>query len=125
MKKFIAAAVILLFAVAAWAAQNGETAKNPVAEKAPKTGAAQIVLKVEAKGDVAFPHAKHQATLKDCTLCHKQYGQEPGIIVKMKASGALEAKAVMKACIECHKKRIEAKMSAGPAACVKCHGTAQ
>ena len=125
MKKSLAVFVIVFFLAAAWAAQNEAAPKMPEPDKAPKKGAAQIVVNGGPKGDIAFPHAKHQDTLKDCSLCHAQFGQEPGVIVRLKAAGSLEPKAVMKACIACHKKGMEAGQKTGPTSCVKCHGTAQ
>jgi len=124
MKKSLAVFVMVFFLAAAWAARNEAAPKMPEPDKAPKKGAAQIVVNGGPKGDIDFPHAKHQDTLKDCNVCHSQFAREPGVIVKLKAAGSLEPKAVMKACIACHKKRGEEKLSAGPTACAKCHGTA-
>ncbi len=113
--------IVLLALVAALSA--GVAALAQEAAPAVNNGAPEIVLSV-SKGDIAFPHQKHQKALNDCNLCHKMYPKEKGVIARLKDAGKLEPKSVMKACIGCHRDRLEGKLSAGPTSCAKCHGTA-
>ena len=88
----------------------------------PNRGAAEIVLDGGTTGKVNFPHARHQATLADCTICHTTFPQKAGAIEELKESGKLPRKQVMnELCTKCHKERQAAGQSAGPVTCMKCH----
>ncbi|MCP4131169.1 MAG: cytochrome c3 family protein [bacterium] len=85
-------------------------------------GAKDIELSGGTKGKVAFPHLKHQDTLKDCNICHDVFPQHSGSIDKLKKEGKLKKKYVMKKqCIKCHKKKKKAGEKTGPTSCSKCH----
>ena len=92
MKKAIVALLVVAFAGTAFAAP-------------PET----VVMK-NNKGDVTFPHKKHEAAgvLKDCKACHTE------------ATGGKIAKMGMKTghdkCKTCH-----GDMKKGPTACGDCH----
>lgn len=103
----------LLLAAAAWA--GGVQTENK--------GAPEIKVPGGSRGDVAFPHQRHQNTLGDCAVCHELFPQKAGAIVELKASGELKAKQVMyKLCINCHNDRKKAGESYGPtSSCSGCH----
>ena len=85
-------------------------------------GAEEMTLVGGEKGDVWFPHRKHQDNLGDCKICHDLFPQTPGIIEKQKAEGALKKKQVMnKKCLACHRKMKKAGEPTGPTSCNKCH----
>jgi hypothetical protein len=85
-------------------------------------GAANIELQGGKRGNVPFPHHKHQEKLGDCEICHSVFPQEAGIIEKLKAEGKLKQKYVMnKLCTKCHKEKRRAGQKAGPTTCSKCH----
>lgn len=85
-------------------------------------GAAEMVLAAGERGDVAFPHRKHQETLVDCNICHAVFGQEKGSIETLKAEGKLKPKEVMnKQCTKCHKEKKQAGEKTGPTTCTACH----
>jgi len=84
-------------------------------------GAEQMVLKGGKSGKVSFPHAAHQSTLKDCTVCHGLFPQQPGAIEALKKQGKLKKKQVMKQCTVCHRKTAKAGQKAGPTRCKTCH----
>ncbi|NVN97722.1 MAG: cytochrome c3 family protein [Geobacteraceae bacterium] len=60
-----------------------------------------------SKGNINFPHKKHQEMLKDCIKCH-EHG--PGKIA------GLDQKWAHKVCRGCH-----AEMNKGPQKCSECH----
>jgi hypothetical protein len=85
-------------------------------------GAEQIALHGGSRGDIAFPHHRHQEALSDCMICHQTFPQQKGAIDAMKKSGELKPKQVMtKLCINCHRAKEKAGEKAGPTACNKCH----
>jgi hypothetical protein len=85
-------------------------------------GAPTMVLEGGSSGSVPFPHLKHQQALNDCNLCHDIFGQEKGIIERLKAEGKLINKQVMnKKCISCHRERKADNKPAGPILCTECH----
>ena len=85
-------------------------------------GAENIEIPGGKRGDVHFPHRRHQEKLGDCQICHSVFPQNPGIIEKLKSEGKLKKKYVMnKLCTKCHKEKKKAGQKAGPTTCSKCH----
>jgi hypothetical protein len=94
----------------------------PVAAAAAKQGAATITIFGGSRGKVPFPHAQHQARLKDCNICHSTFPQEVDAMRKMKENGTLKPKKVMNLqCIKCHKADKRAGKPHGPVTCSTCH----
>jgi len=85
-------------------------------------GADQITLHGGSRGDVSFPHHRHQKALEDCKICHDTFPQQAGAIDELKNSGDLKPKQVMnKLCTKCHRDRKQAGETSGPTTCTKCH----
>lgn len=84
-------------------------------------GAADMVLSGGKRGEVPFPHMRHQDALKDCMICHKLFPQEKGSIEGLKEKGELKKKKVMNNCQSCHKKMAKAGEKSGPKSCKDCH----
>ncbi len=84
-------------------------------------GPAEIVLEVASKGNVTFPHARHQVLLKDCMKCHRLFPQKHGVIEEMIGNGKLKKKQVMNHCRNCHREMKENGQESGPTNCMKCH----
>lgn len=85
-------------------------------------GAADMMLDGGTKGNIPFPHQKHQENLKDCNVCHDLFPQSSGSINVLKAAGKLEKKQVMnKLCTKCHKAEKAAGKASGPITCASCH----
>lgn len=85
-------------------------------------GAEEIKLYGGKKGDVLFPHHRHQAALEDCLTCHDIFPQETGSIDRLKAEGALKKKQVMnRKCTKCHRVLKKEGKPSGPTSCKKCH----
>jgi DNA-directed RNA polymerase subunit M/transcription elongation factor TFIIS len=84
-------------------------------------GAADFILDGGNKGDVFFPHRKHQNTVFECSKCHNLFPKQRGEIVKMKKSNKLEKKQVMNHCRDCHKEMKRKGQRSGPTGCMKCH----
>lgn len=85
-------------------------------------GAANMTLEGGKRGDVPFPHHKHQEMLKDCQICHVLFPQKAGSIEALKAEGKLKKKQVMnKQCTKCHRTKRKAGEKTGPVACKTCH----
>jgi hypothetical protein len=84
-------------------------------------GAGKMVLNGGKTGNVHFPHGVHQATLKDCNLCHQLFPRNQGIIDSLKNDGKLKKKQVMKQCQTCHRKMKKAGAKTGPTRCKACH----
>jgi len=94
----------------------------PAAPVAASQGAKDITIFGGSRGKVPFPHARHQARLKDCNVCHGVFPQEADAIRKMKENGTLKAKKVMNLqCIKCHKADKRAGKPHGPVTCSTCH----
>ncbi len=110
MKKISFTLVIALFFVFAIHASSSDN-----------KGSAEIVLNVDSKGDVTFPHARHQVSLKDCMKCHSLFSQKRGVIEEMIDSGKLEKQQVMNHCRSCHREMKENGQKSGPTNCMKCH----
>ena len=87
-------------------------------------GAKEMVLQGGAKGNIQFPHEKHQTALGDCGKCHSIFSQTPGSIQKLIGEGKLEKKAVMNHCRDCHREMEAAGKKTGPTSCAKCHDKA-
>lgn len=87
-----------------------------------KTGAENIILEGGDSGMVPFPHKIHQDNLKDCNICHELFGQELGIIEKLKSDERLKAKQIMNMqCLKCHRDTKRAGKASGPTSCATCH----
>ncbi len=110
MKKILFTLVITLFFVSAIHAL-------PSGDKGP----AEITLDGGDKGKVAFPHARHQVSLKDCMKCHILFPKKHGVIEEMVGSGKLEKKQVMNHCRNCHREMKKTDQKSGPTNCIKCH----
>ena len=92
-----------------------------VAETSENKGAEHMVLSGGSRGEVPFPHAAHQSSLKDCELCHSLFPQQPGAIEELKKQGTLKKKLVMKNCTVCHRKTEKSGRNSGPTRCKTCH----
>jgi cytochrome c553 len=91
MKRLIAAAALIVFTAGMALAAGPDTISLP-----------------SKKGNISFPHKKHQEQLKNCTLCHEK-----------SAGGKIEGLNMTwahKTCRGCHE---EKKM--GPTSCGDCH----
>jgi len=86
-------------------------------------GSEQIDINTGSKGWVPFPHRMHQNNLVDCNICHQNFPQEKGGILRLKAEGQLKSKQIMKTlCIQCHKDKRAAGKPGGPTtSCNQCH----
>jgi hypothetical protein len=113
-------------------------------------GAQDIEIAGGKRGDVQFPHrrhqekledcnichsvfeqksgsikelkAQHQEKLEDCNICHSVFEQKSGSIKELKAQRKLKPKHVMnKLCTKCHKAKKRAGEKTGPTTCKKCH----
>jgi Cytochrome c7 and related cytochrome c len=92
---------------------------TPVIEK---QGADEISLFGGKRGNVPFPHRRHQDILKDCSICHTMFPREKGIIDALKKEEKLKAKQVMnKLCVKCHRTKAKAGEPSGPRSCNTCH----
>lgn len=69
--------------------------------------AADVFTLPASKGQVTFPHKKHQEMLKDCIKCHEK---GPGKIAELGKTWA------HKVCVGCHK-----STNKGPVRCADCH----
>ena len=83
--------------------------------------AESIVLQGGGRGDVTFPHGRHQEVDVDCRPCHEMFAKEALVIDKMKAEGNLKKKEVMNMCKGCHKDMAAEGKKAGPVGCGDCH----
>ena len=91
------------------------------AVQATTQGPEQITIFGGSRGKVPFPHAQHQVRIKDCSVCHSLFPQEPDALKKMKAQGDLKPKKVMNAqCIRCHRADKRAGQPHGPLTCKTC-----
>lgn len=86
-----------------------------------KQGAPEIIIDAAKKGDVTFPHKRHQDTLVDCNKCHTLFPKEKGSIRKGINDGSLDKKQVMNHCRDCHKEMTAAGEKTGPTSCKQCH----
>lgn len=90
-------------------------------DTAVKKGEKEMVLQGGTRGNVAFPHERHQKSLGDCQKCHSIFPQDKGSIQKMIGEGKLKKKAVMDHCKDCHKEMATKGEKTGPTSCSKCH----
>ena len=58
-----------------------------IASSDTNTGKPEMILESESKGNVAFPHARHQRTVVDCSKCHGLFPKEVGIIQNLIKEG--------------------------------------
>lgn len=92
------------------------------ADGAENKGAEKIIISGGKRGDVSFPHRRHQDTLKDCNVCHVLFPQLPRSIHTQKEAGKLTNKQVMnKLCVKCHRAKRQAGDPSGPTSCNACH----
>ena len=84
-------------------------------------GAPEIMIDAAKKGEVSFPHKRHQDALTDCNKCHTLFPKEKGSIRKGITEGRLDKKQVMTYCRNCHKEMADAGEKTGPTSCSKCH----
>lgn len=109
LKRILFCVVFLAFSAGVMAAQ------------VPKKGPEEITLDGGRKGDVQFPHRKHQNTLGDCNICHDIFPQKLGVIKELKNDGKLQKKQVMNHCRSCHRRLAKQGKKAGPTSCKRCH----
>ncbi len=80
-----------------------------------------IIIKNDKKGNIPFPHVRHQEVLVDCNICHSMFEQKPDAISLSIAQGKLKKKQVMKNCRSCHKSMKKEEKKTGPTKCSACH----
>lgn len=117
MRKEVLIVLVVICLAFGWLVSAGATAETQ------QRGAADMVLKGGSRGEVPFPHRRHQAALNDeCQGCHEMFPQKKGSIEALKAEGKLEPKQVMnKLCTSCHRKYRREGIDAGPTVCSQCH----
>lgn len=92
---------------------------TPVSEK---KGAEEISLFGGKRGNVPFPHRRHQDAVRDCSICHALFPREKGSIEAYKKEDKLKTKQVMnKLCVKCHRTKAKAGEPTGPRSCNTCH----
>ena len=85
-------------------------------------GAKELEMPGGVRGNVPFPHHRHQNALGNCDVCHTLFPQVRGSIEKLKAGGKLKKKHIMNTlCTKCHRERIKAGKNSGPISCNTCH----
>jgi hypothetical protein len=85
-------------------------------------GAKELEMPGGVRGNVPFPHHRHQDVLGNCDVCHILFPQVRGSIEKLKAEGKLNPKQVMNTqCTKCHRERRKAGKNSGPISCSACH----
>ena len=109
-KRIIAPLILLLIFILNTAALANEKVIKEVFE-----------LSAGDKGDITFPHNKHQKALKDCTICHNLFPKKTGAITEMITNGKLQKKQVMDHCLACHRKMKNDGEKTGPTSCSQCH----
>ncbi|MGD2269746.1 MAG: cytochrome c3 family protein [Desulfobacterales bacterium] len=93
-----------------------------VASAVKNKGAEELQLPGGVRGNVPFPHHRHQDVLVDCNICHALFPQQKGVIAKLKSEGKLDKKYVMnRLCTKCHREKIRAGQKSGPISCSDCH----
>ena len=86
------------------------------------SGAMDIQIAGGEKGNIHFPHLRHQEILGDCNICHSLFKQEPRSIKASKARGEVEKKQIMNTlCLKCHRAENEKGNKSAPTTCSKCH----
>ncbi len=86
-----------------------------------KVGKEVIELSGRDKGNIAFPHEKHQKAVKDCMICHSLFPKKMGVISDMITDGKLQDKQVMNQCLACHRDMKNTGEKTGPTSCLQCH----
>ena len=85
-------------------------------------GDADIEIAGGEKGNVHFPHRRHQESLGDCNICHRFFKKEARSIETLKANGELIKKQIMNSlCLKCHRAENEKGNKSAPTSCSKCH----
>jgi hypothetical protein len=85
-------------------------------------GAKELEMPGGVRGNIPFPHHRHQNALGNCDVCHTLFPQVRGSIEKLKAEGKLKRKQVMNTlCTKCHRERIKTGKRSGPISCSTCH----
>ena len=97
------------------------TGLNPLSASEENKGAENMVLTGGQRGNVSFPHARHQTVLKDCNFCHHLFPQKKGSIQALIGEGKMKKRAVMLECQGCHRKMKKTLLKAGPISCSGCH----
>jgi c(7)-type cytochrome triheme protein len=82
---------------------------------------AVIELSAGDKGNVTFPHEKHQKAVKDCMSCHNLFPQKTNAISDLMKQGKLQKKQVMTMCLACHRTMGATGAKTGPTLCSQCH----
>jgi hypothetical protein len=94
----------------------------PVIPASENPGGEKLILYGGSRGEVPFPHRRHQTALGDCQVCHTLFPQEKDSIEKLKSEGRLVTKQIMnKHCIKCHRTEKRAGRPSGPTSCSQCH----
>jgi c(7)-type cytochrome triheme protein len=106
-----AATILLLLLAAICTAAYAETNK----------GAALINLYSGKKKSIQFPHATHQTSIGDCSVCHTLFPMTKDTIRERIEQGTMEKKTVMNKCRDCHKAMEAENKKTGPTSCSKCH----
>lgn len=108
--KILGITLVFLMGLAGWAAAE--------------YGGSEVVIFEKGKmPQVAFPHHLHQQKLNnECDRCHDLFPMQNGIIKEMIVQEKLKKQQVMNSkCVQCHKDRLQAGLSAGPVKCTACH----
>ena len=84
-------------------------------------GAETMALKGGSRGDILFPHGKHQGVTVDCLPCHGLFPKKSESIGTMQTEGKLKKREVMNMCKGCHKELKNEGGKAGPTSCNGCH----
>lgn len=108
--KIVAGVGILLLGVAGWVL-------------AQTSGAETVIFEKGKMPQVTFPHHQHQKTLEgNCNACHDLFPMTAGAIKDLINREKLKKQQVMnEKCLQCHKDRVKAGLSAGPVKCTECH----
>ncbi len=85
------------------------------------SGAAEMILDGGDRGNITFPHSRHQNTLGVCGKCHDLFPKKSGAIQEMISQEKLAKKQVMNNCKNCHRDMKKAGEATGPTSCKKCH----
>ncbi len=86
-----------------------------------KKGASEMILDGGSKGEIAFPHSRHQNTLGTCGSCHNLFPKRTGSIQELISTGKIAKKQTMNQCRDCHREMKKAGKATGPTSCKKCH----
>jgi hypothetical protein len=85
-------------------------------------GMDRMTLAGGSRGDVPFPHHRHQDAIESCEVCHETFPRQAGAIEALKRAGDIEPKHVMnRLCTKCHREKRRAGEKSGPTTCGDCH----